>query len=184
MTTCIYQFQIPDPRRPIPNASAMAPSGALAPFHPPLLQRAQIAGRRIDQLTTRAGTYGMGGPGFFALRLGVDWLVIALWGAATWMTCRNRLIEDMFHDTANRPAPWIDDPRDDLSPALVGQTVTDIDVGPASLRIDISGGHDLTIAADPAARPVFAGDKQPRAFAYDDDLRRAVFLSPTTELWI
>ena len=40
------------------------------------------------------------------------------------------------------------------------------------------------IDADPATRPVFAGNKHPRAFAPDDDLRRAVFLSPTTELWV
>ncbi len=184
MTTCVYEFQIPDLSRPVAGAGPLSPSGELVAFHPPPLHAAGIVGRRIDELTPRAGTYGMGGPGFFALRLGADWLIVALWGAASWMTCKDRLIEDMFHDTENRSAPWIDDARDELSPVLVGQAITAIDVQRASLRISFAGGHDLTISADPATRPAFAGNGQRRAFASDDDLRRAVFLSPTTELWV
>lgn len=186
MTTLVSKFQIPDPARPIPEAerSVMGPSAHLKPFYPTLLEPRSIAGRRIDDVTTSAGTYGMGGPGFFALLLGKDWLVISLWGAAAWMTCDSRLIEDLFHKDASRPEPWIGRGIDAFQDHIVGRTIEDIDIAPASLRIALSGGADLAIDADPLTRPLFAGNLQPRAFTADDDLRRAVFLAPTTELWV
>jgi hypothetical protein len=126
----------------------------------------------------------MGGPGFCALLLGQEWLVIALWGAAAWMTCEGRLIEDLFHDAANRPKPWLANGIDEFQQHIVGRAIDSIEIAPKSLRIGIAGGADLTISADPATRPVFAGNGQPREFARKDDLRSAVFLSPTIELWI
>lgn len=127
----------------------------------------------------------MGGPGFLALELEEAWLVVALWGAASWTTCQGRLVEDMFWKDEGRPRPWIDEESGDaLGPKIVGQIVKSVDVTRTSLRIALSGGYDLTIAEDPATRPIFAGNKQPRAFAPDDDLSRAVFLSPTIELWV
>ncbi len=186
MTTCIYKFEIPDLSRPIPNATEMSPSGELVPFHPALLDPERVIGRRIEEVTTRAGVYGMGGPGFFALRLGAEWLVVALWSAASWMRYHDRLIEDMFHDTADRPRPWISEGAggDRLSPAIIGQSINGIDIGRDYMKLRLSGGFDLAIDADPSARPVFGGNRQPRTFTPDDDLSRAVFLSPTVELWI
>ena len=185
MATLVYAFEIPDRSRPIANATEMSPSGELMPFHPAPLDPAQVIGRCISNVVTNAGTYGMGGPGFFALRLGGDWLVIALWGAAAWMTCQDRLVEDYFFNDEGRPAPWTNE-LDSMDPIhdLAGKLIESIAVTRDALRIGISGGYDLTIDADPATRPVFAGNKHPRAFAPDDDLRRAVFLSPTTELWV
>ncbi len=188
MTTCCYAFEIPDLSRPIPEdvRTDMSPSGELVAFIPPLLDPDGLVGRRIDDMSCNAGTYGMGGPGFFALDLGGEWLVICLWGAASWMTCQDRLIEDFHYDTADRPMPWIDPGTGDnlLRERLIGHAIESVQVERQSLRIALSGGYDLTIAADPATRPVFACNKQPRAVAPDDDLRRAVFLSPTIELWV
>jgi len=186
MPTLIYNFEIPDPARPIPEAErgAVGPSAHLKPFYPTVLDPSALIGKRIDDVTTSAGTYGMGGPGFLALLLGEQWLVIALWGAAAWMTCDGRLIEDLFHDTAHRPEPWLAHGIDDLQQHIVGQSIESIDIAPKSLRITLSGGVDLTLSDDPATRPAFAGNGQQRAFAPDDDLRRAVFLAPTTELWV
>jgi hypothetical protein len=186
MTTLVYKFQIPDPSRPVPGASELSPSGELQLFHAAPLDPARVVGQRIDDVASNAGTYGMGGPGFFALKLGDSWLTIALWGAAAWMTCKGRLIEDLFHDTDNRAPPWISE-ADGIAPlqrALVDQAITGITIDRHALRIAISGGYDLTLDADPATRPVFFGNKQPRAFTAEDDLRRAVFLAPTTELWV
>lgn len=185
MPTLIYKFEIPDVTRPIPEAErgATGPSAHLVPFSPEPFDPSGVIGRRIDDVTTSAGTYGMGGPGFFALLLGDQWLVIALWGAAAWTTCDGRLIEDLFHDTAGRPEPWLANGIDEFQQYIVGRRIEAIDIAPKSLRIGIAGGADLTISADPTARPVFAGNGQPRTLALDDDLRRAVFLSPTTELW-
>jgi hypothetical protein len=186
MATLSYRFEIPDLARPIPEAErgAAGPSAHLIPFDPEPLDPPEVIGRRIDDVTTSAGTYGMGGPGFFALLLGKDWLVIALWGAASWMTCEGRLIEDLFRDTANRPKPWLASGIDDFQTHIVGRTIDRIDIAPRSLRITLSGGADLTLSSDPAARPAFAGNGQPRVLGPGDDLRAAVFLSPTTELWM
>lgn len=186
MTTCVYRFQIPDLAHPIANATPLSPAGELLPFTPEPLDPTQVIGRRIDDVVANAGTYGMGGPGFFAVQLGQHWLVIALWGAAAWMTSQGRLIEDLFHQDAGRPLPWIDPDTGDnlLRERVIGHAIETIDIARDALRMGLTGGYDLTIAADPATRPVFAGNKQPRAFAPDDDLRRAVFLSPTIELWV
>jgi len=186
MTTCVYSYEIPDLSRPIVHATKMSPSGELRPFVPQPATPQEIIGRQIDEIITYAGTYGMGGPGFFGLRLGEDWLIIALWGAASWMTCRGRLVEDWHFDSSGRPEPWVNatDGLDLLNRALAGQTVETIEIAPRAMHIVISGGFDLTIAEDPRERPAFAGNGQPRAFAPEDDLRRAVFLSPTTELWV
>jgi hypothetical protein len=188
MTTCVYRFEIPDPARPISAASdlAIGPSGELAPFEPPPLLAAQIVGRRIEDVNPTAGAYGMGGPGFFALRLGGDWLVVAVWGAGSWMSLKGRPLEDWRSSRANWTQPWLDetDGCGALCAELVGESILAFDVEKHALRIGISGGCDLTIERDPAARPAFAGDGRPRAFKPDDDLRRAVFLAPTPELWI
>jgi len=186
MATLIYKFQIPDPARPLPQGErrASGPSGHLMPFQPEPLDPVALRGRRIDDVTASAGTYGMGGPGFFALRLGKEWLVIALWGAASWMTCEDRFIEDLHHETFGRPEPWSATGIDTFRDHIAGRTIESIDIAPMSLRIVLSGGADLTIAADPITRPIFAGNLQPRAFTPDSDLRRAVFLAPTIELWV
>ncbi|MEQ1783713.1 MAG: hypothetical protein ABMA14_20340 [Hyphomonadaceae bacterium] len=190
MTTCVYTFEIPDLSRPIANATEMSPSGELAPFSPEPLDPDKIVGRRILGVIANAGTYGMGGPGFFALKLdpnlGADWLVIALWGAASWMTCQGRLVEDLHFDVAGRPQPWMSDTVGigALEMVLAGKRIESVSVAPRAMRIGISRGLDLTIADDVTARPVFGGNGLPRAFTPDDDLRRAVFLSPTIELWV
>jgi hypothetical protein len=190
MTTCSYTFEIPDLSRPIVNATEMSPSGELIPFTPDPLDPDSIIGRQIVGVTASAGTYGMGGPGFFGLNLrtekpGEEWLLIALWGAASWMTCQGRLVEDLHFDTAGRPQPWMSDTVgiDALEMVLLGQRIESLTVTPRAMRIDISRKLDLTIAEDARDRPVFAGNGEPRAFGPDDDLRRAVFLSPTVELW-
>lgn len=186
MAICVYTFEIPDLSRPIANATEMSPSGELIPFHPAPLDPALVIGRHISDVAINAGTYGMGGPGFFALRLGREWLVIALWGAASWMTCQGRLIDDLFSDTESRGAPWIvgGDGIEPIVYELNNKIIEQITIERDSLRILISDGYDLTIDPDPATRPVFAGNKQPRAFAPEDDLRCAIFLSPTLELWV
>ena len=186
MTACVYEFEIPDLSRPIANATELSPSGELQPFIPVPLNAGGVAGREITDILSHAGTYGMGGPGFLALGLDREWLVIALWGAAAWTTCQGRLVEDFFHGGTGRPEPWMTE-ADGIAPLkerLAGQRILAINIQPISLHIAINSSFDLTIAADPATRPVYQGDGKPRAFAPDDDLRRAVFLSPTTELWV
>ncbi|MEL6233457.1 MAG: hypothetical protein AAFR46_03530 [Pseudomonadota bacterium] len=179
-------FEIPDPARPIDPADRgeCGPSGELVPFLPPPLDAAGLAGRRIAALSCILGTYGMGGPGFFELDLGGDWLVIAISGAGDWIHVDGRLVTDMFHADRRRPAPWIDGARDELSPVLTGAEITSLTLGRDWLRLTTHRGTLLEIAQAPETRPRYEGSKQLRRLLPQDDLRRAVFLSPTPELWI
>ncbi len=126
----------------------------------------------------------MGGPGFFGLRLGAEWLVVAIWGAGDWMTAQARCVQDMAYEDYGRPRPWLVDDDTELSAHVVGQRVRSIDVQRHSLRIVLANAFDFTIEEAPDRRPLFEGNKQPRRFNDDDDLRRAVFLAPTAEVWV
>lgn len=183
MATLHYTFEIPDPSRPIAD-SGIGPSGELIPFVPEPLDAASVVGRRIDDVSCSVGTYGMGGAGFFGLRLGSEWLVIAIWGAGAWMMAEGRLVEDIFFDTRGRARPWMDESGDELLLRVARRTISGIQVERDAMRITLDDGFCLYIESDASSRPIFEGNKTPRAFGPDDDLRRAVFLSPTDELWV
>lgn len=184
--TVYYEFEIPDPSRPLSEDESgyLGPSGELIPFVPSLISTEQIKGSVIDEFSSHVGTYGMGGPGFFGLRLGNEWLVISIWGAAEWMVSQGRCIEDTFYDAYARSMPWLPNDKDDFERQVVGQCVRSIDVQQHSLSILLENGFDLTIEISAERRPQLEGAKKPRAFATDDDLRKAVFLAPTNEIWV
>jgi hypothetical protein len=181
----LYDFMIPDPARPIhAEPGQNAPTGELMNFEQQLPGPEKVVGRTVDQIDTHVGTYGTGGPGFFGLRLGEEWLVISIWGASEWITVDGRLVEDFFGEKHDRPLPWIGDHGDELTEKLVGQEITSFKVAKQSLSIGLANGMSIEIAEDPDARPLFEGSKEKRAFAENDDLRKGVFLSPTAEIWI
>jgi len=178
------RFEIPDPATVLEDAiHGIGPSGDLKPFSPAPVQPGQVEGQAVHGWGY-AGTYGMGGPGFFALRLDAGWLVVALWGAMDWMTAEGRLLSDMFHTDHGRPTPWVSEQGDWLAPRLEGRRLATLEVERHALSFVLDDGFTIQIEKDPSGRPAFAGNGQPRAFAPDEDLRTAVFLSPTTELWI
>lgn len=186
-----YKYQIPDKTRPIPKNQRgwVGPSGELIDFEPNPVAFEDVAGRTIKEFSPSLGTYGMGGPGFLGLKLGQEWLVIAISGAGEWMTSKGRNVEDSFHDKYNRPTPWLADwlpgeAADELSKNLVETKISSLQVLPKSLRIDFSNGYDLTVLEEHSSRPILEGSKEPREFKSDDDLRKAVFLSPTNEIWV
>ncbi|MGA7733054.1 MAG: hypothetical protein WCD37_17485, partial [Chloroflexia bacterium] len=51
----------------------------------------RIVGREVIRWLSSLGSYGMGGPGFFGLRLAAagdyleEWLALRLWGADNWL---------------------------------------------------------------------------------------------------
>ncbi len=179
-------FEIPDPSRPIPEdeRGMVGPSGQLIPFFPSVLSAEQVTGREINEVLTHVGTYGMGGPGYFGLRFGEEWLVIAIWGASEWIVADGILIQDHFFENYGRPRPWITEDADNLSPKLVGSKVTSLELMQKNMRISFSNGLSLVIDGAAEDRPILEGTKRPREFMADDDLRKAVFLSPTAEIWV
>lgn len=186
MAQIILEFEVPDPHRPIPGdrRGPVGPSAELVPFFPSPIVPAQVVGRHVDQVSLYVGTYGMGGPGFFGLRLGPDWLVVSLWGASEWILVDDRLVADWNAESYGRPLPWVHVGGDELSGRLVGSTLAAFSVQSHSLEIRFSNGAVMVIDEDPQRRPILEGKEQPRTFSPEDDLRKAVFLSPTAELWI
>lgn len=138
----------------------------------------------VEQVSHHVGTYGMGGPGFFGLRLGDRWLVVALWGAADWMLAQGRLVGDVFYDVEGGPQAWIGSDFDELSPRILGRLLSALEVQPHSLRIVFDDGFEIVIDPNPESRPILYGSKEPRAFAPEEDLRKSVFLAPTDVLWV
>ncbi len=181
-----YDFQIPDPSRPIPEGERglVGPSGHLIPFVPQELLPKDVIGRQVDEVTPYVGTYGMGGPGFFGLKLGKEWLVFAIWGAGDWIWVNDIFVEDPYLEKYERPEPWLHDGTDTLSSKLVGTEISSIEIHRHSMAMSFSNGMSLAIDEAPESRPIFEGNKRYREFLEDDDLRKAVFLAPTTELWI
>lgn len=185
MVNLVYEYEIPDTNRPIPeSARGLGASGVLVPFKPAQLQPEQVIGRTIDQLEPYLGTYGMGGPGFFGLRLGAEWLVVAIWGAAEWVHANDLLVADGFHDDYGRPTPWLSEDSDRLSECMVGERIISIEIERHRFKLVLSNDLELKIEEYAARRPILEGTKEPRAFSSDDDLRRVIFLSPTAEIWV
>jgi hypothetical protein len=185
MSALVYKIQIPDSARPLPRTREWSPSGELVDFHPKPLASADVIGRRIDGHSLYIGTYGMGGAGMYGLKLGGEWLVIALRGAGAWMRAEGRLVEDFFWSDRGRSKPWtLEGEGDHLAPRITGRTIAGIVIEPDALRITFDDGFALYIESDAQTRPHFEGNGALRAFVEGDDLRRAVFLAPTDELWI
>jgi hypothetical protein len=177
LTTFAFEIEA-GPEIPEDQRTPISPEAELVPFIPRPVTESEVLGRRIDWINPYFGTYGMGGPGFFALTFGEQCLVIALWGAGNWLRFNGRSVE------AN-PGEEVDawDLRA-LEEAMVGQTIAGLAVGRAAMTLTLSGGGVLRIDEAPGSREVFPGTGEARAFAEDDDLRRVVFLAPNSPLWI
>ena len=188
MRNLATRFEIPDPKRPFAgNKRGLVPSGELIPLAPPPLDPRNVLGRTVREISAFVGTYGMGGPGFFGLRIDNDeWLVISLWGAAEWILVDDRLISDIFGEKYDRPKPWMSSEADTLAleQRLVGSSITALDIRMKSLDIRFSSGSRMVIDETSARRPILEGSREPRVLLPDEDLRQAVFMSPTTELWV
>lgn len=159
------------------------PTAELVPFEPELLKSQQVAGRRIEEVSFNLGTYGMGTPAFFGLRLGTDWLVVAIWGASAWIVAEDRHIWNSHYLRNGSPRPWVCD-DDEFSARVIGHTIATVEVLKTSMELVLDDGFVIRIDADPATRPVHAGSLELRAFKPDDDLRKSVFLCPTDDLWV
>lgn len=179
-----YKFKIPDPARPLSGEPPpWGPFYELVDFHPAPLAAEDVVGRTVREICPYAGTYGMGGPGFFGVRLDEQWLIIAIWGAASWIAVDGRIVQDMFWQKNGWPRPWMTDQGDELTPVIVGQSISSFEVAKHSLTLVI-GQRTLTISESSDGRPILEGNKCARLFEKSDDLRRAVFLSPTAEVWV
>jgi hypothetical protein len=180
-----YKLQIPDISRPVPNEqkSEFGSGFERQPLPHINLTAEDLVGRTVTAVSTLLGTNGAGAHGFFGLQFETQWFVIPIYGAGSWITVQNRLISDKFSEDYGRERPWVRDERDDLSPILFGSEISNYNIGKHTLSITFAQGHILKIDEDPAARPIFQRSRELRSFLAEDDLRKAVCLSPTNEIW-
>jgi hypothetical protein len=182
----VFSFRVPEGEHsyPLRDDRDWGASGPLVAFKPPVLDPATLVGRTIEAWTSSAGTYGMGGPGFVGFRLGGEWLIVAIWGAASWLSLDGRPLEDDFWEERGRQRPLLADLPAGSEELFVGWQVTAFSVERRSLTMGFAGGRRLELLPDPQDRPTFQGSGERRQLGPEEDLRQLVFLSPTTELWI
>lgn len=153
---------------------------------PPTLRQvgaSALEGRRILETSNCAGTYGMGGPGFLALRLTAtkdrpkEWLVLCLWAADNWCHFDGLPLEAL-PDQVPQVYGY---PRFDE--AVRNHVLQSIVVEDRACRLAI-GEHVLEVREDPDERPPHAGDGTPRALEPEESLLDAWALAPTTELHV
>ena len=161
---------------------------------PTLLQAggaARVCSRIILEWSSSLGSYGMGGPGFFGLKLSAnddyseEWLVLTLWSACSWLLLDGHWLEahpryyslqlPLFSNYGGM------DNRDLVSPILIGAEVVEVVMELASslmvLRSIDGSLHRLEIPSDTASLPRFGGSDLERLWYEYEDQRNAWVVS-------
>lgn len=181
-----FQYQIPDPKNLYPaveDSTRKAP-GPLVSFHPESLNPELVLMKEIIEWTDHAGSYGMGGPGFLGFCFGKDWMIVAIWGAASWFRFDGRMLVDRSAEKQGRPEPWITNKAPSDGSPFKGLMIAKIEVQRDSMTATFNDGRLLRISPDAMDRPNHEGSGEARRFDPDDDLRKIVFLSPTASIFI
>ena len=115
------------------------------------------------------GTYGMGGPGFFGLKLegtfGVRWLVYSIWLADEHLLFNGKILRchPIFEQKYN---PWIlsenPDTKKQFSQLLIGLDIEQIRLEEHALQIKFSGGHTLETFLQSEKFPEQGGTRRKR----------------------
>ena len=153
------------------------------------------------EVAYHAGTYGMGGPGFFgllltaSLRAPEEWLLCTLWGAGSWMIVDGRWLlahpeqyaqkKPLYGTIYERSVyGWLnatDEIWDEFRPRVIGQTLRSF-VCERQSRELLIGQSTLQITKDAGTRPIFYGSKRLRCLTWRHDLRRAWVLANTAAI--
>jgi hypothetical protein len=162
-----------------------------------------VEGRVVLAVTYIAGTYGMGGPGFFGLRLDKkddcpeEWLLCTLWNADNWMLVNGRCLaahpeqQEEFKPLTGSVYKRNDcgglhatgQTWDEFSPLVLGHKIRRFQCEKHCCELVI-GETRLEIVEDPKARPILFGSKKPRQLAWNQDLREAWVLAKTAAVEI
>lgn len=131
-----------------------------------------LKGCTIVEWSCHLGSYGMGGPGFFGIRLSGDdfdaWLVLTLWSAGEWLLLDKQWIQanPNYYD---KQKPLYtnfsgEEQCDAVTDTLVGCTLIDIVIedtfSTLVLQKGKSGIHHLQIPQDTTVLPPYGSGKQ------------------------
>ena len=109
---------------------------------------------KISDYTPYMGTYGMGGAGFFGLKLegafGIRWLVYCIWSAGEHILLDDKIIE-CHSDFWEKYHPWLtngtrqeyEQTHENFKNLLSGLEILNIDLQEHALKIRLSGNHVL-----------------------------------------
>ncbi len=156
---------------------------------------ARLVGRDVQAWNGQLGSYGMGGYGFFGLRLAptanfpAEWLILTLFAADNWL-----LLDG--HWVAAHPVLWAiqrpltadfggDESWDDLSAQIVGARLVAATITDTAARFMLrqgSTGALLEVPAEAALLPPFGGTGEPRRWNPRESLRDAWVLSASGDL--
>ncbi|HEY8597694.1 MAG TPA: hypothetical protein VIL85_04645 [Thermomicrobiales bacterium] len=152
----------------------------------------RVVNRVIVEWSAGLGSYGMGGYGFFGLKLAAteqhpeEWLVLTLWGASGWLLFDGKWISahpELW--TIQRPLTgnFVGYERwDNLSPKLLGSTIreaTIVDNRAVFVLEHTSTTHLLENPIDTHRLPMWIGTQQYPRWHPDESMRDAWIISQT-----
>jgi hypothetical protein len=131
----------------------------LTSFQPKPLDASSLIGRKVIDATQYAGSYGQGGPGFFAIKFGKgDWLVFAIWGCFnSWFKVKDKSSQRIYS-------------FEDLDNLIFNQKITEVIFERDLVKITFSNKTEILLDK--------VSVKNDRIFKEDEDLRKAIFLCP------
>ena len=140
----------------------------------------RVVGRRIVSWSESYGSYGMGGPGFFGVRLDQgrhpeEHLVLRLWGADGWLLYDGRWI-GAHPNQYDVQRPWAsdfggDDTWDELTEVLVGGVISRVESDRAWTRFTVERegvARDLELPEVTSRLSRFGGTMKPREWRAAD----------------
>jgi hypothetical protein len=155
---------------------------------PPRLRDAGVGrclGRKVLKWNAMLGSYGMGGPGFFGMRLEKsqefpeEWFTLTVWGAGDWLLVNGRWVTShpRYYDI-QKPLYLAVDGRyqDGVAPLLVGAVIESVQLEPTQIVLTLMKGIEKTTVTLPKNTdllPKLAGIDQPRAWKPGEDVRDA-----------
>jgi hypothetical protein len=137
----------------------------------------RILERQVIEWSPGLGSYGMGGPGFFGLKMAAtgqypeEWLVLRLWAADNWLLLDGQWMaahpnqyeiqRPLYSNFAGEEC-W-----DHVTERLVGATITRADIEENSSRIELckeGKAQVLEIPEDTSRLPIYGGSLEPRVW--------------------
>jgi hypothetical protein len=155
----------------------------------------RIVGRKVTAWSASLGSYGMGGPGFFGLKLAAkgeypdEWLVLRVWGAGCWLLLDGQWIEahpnqyqvqEPLYSNFGPGEDW-----DRVTDKVVGTTLRSASVEDGLPVFYLEGAeiHRLQMPKDTSLLSLYGGTMQPRVWQHDGNQLDAWVISHG-DLWV